>query len=440
MLENAERRRQWASTLGRLRMKVLVIGGGVIGTTTAWCLRQEGHDVTVVDRADALAAEGSFANGGMLHASHTEPWNTPAAIRQLIRWIGRENSPLLVRFSQLPNLLGWGMGFLRYSQAHHHRRNTRVNTQLARYSQQMMQLIREQTGIRYDEAQRGIVKIFRSQHELDEAALIAALTAELGVRYEILAVPATIELEPALAGIRDELVGAIYYPDDESGDACLFTRRLGEMAAQQGVCFELSTTVQRLELKRGAIHRVLTSRGVHEADCYVLAAGVDAPLLAKPLGIHLPIRPVKGYSASLPVADSPGVPLVPIIDERHKVVMTQLGQRLRIAGTAEFAGYDYSIRERRVRIIVEQALTNLPQLAGAVDRDAASSWACLRPITVDGPPILGRTAVPNLLLNVGSGHLGWTFAAGCAHALADILGGRQPAIDLDGLTLARYAR
>lgn len=419
-------------------MKVLVIGGGVIGTTTAWCLCQDGHEVTVLDRANALAAEGSFANGGMLHASHTEPWNTPAAIRQLIRWIGRENSPLLLRPSQLPNLLGWGLGFLRYSQPHYHQRNTRINTRLARYSQQMTRLIREQTGIHYDEAQRGIVKIFRSRRELDEATRIAALTAELGVRHAILDKAATIELEPVLAGMRKELIGAIYYPDDESGDACLFTRRLGEMAAEQGVRFELRTTVQRLELKRGAIHRIMTSHGVRQADCYVLAAGVDAPLLARPLGIRLPIRPVKGYSASLAVAGCPGVPQVPIIDERHKVVMTQLGERLRIAGTAEFAGYDYTIREHRVRAIVEQALSNLPQLAAAVDPRSGSSWACLRPLTVDGPPILGGTPVPNLFLNVGSGHLGWTFAAGCAYALTDILSGRQPAIDLDGLTLARF--
>nr|WP_269593435.1 D-amino acid dehydrogenase [Nitrococcus mobilis] len=421
-------------------MKVLVIGGGVIGTTTAWCLRQDGHEVTVLDRASTLAAEGSFANGGMLHASHTEPWNTPAAIRQLLRWVGRENSPLLLRLSQLPHLIGWGMGFLRYSQPHYHRRNTRINTRLARYSQQMTRLIRKQTGIRYDEAQRGIIKIFRSRRELDKAALTAALTAELGVRHKILDVPETLALEPALLGICKELVGAIYYPDDESGDACLFTRRLGELAQRQGVCFELRTQVQSMELKGGSIHHLLTSRGIRQADCYVLAAGADAPLLAEPLGIHLPIRPVKGYSASLPVSGCSGVPRVPIIDERHKVVMTQLGERLRIAGTAEFAGYDYSIRTQRVRIIIEQALSNLPQLAASVDRDSASSWACLRPLTVDGPPILGRTPVPNLLLNVGSGHLGWTFAAGCAYALADILNGRRPALDLDGLTLARYAR
>lgn len=421
-------------------MKVLVIGGGVIGTTTAWCLRQEGHEVTVLDRASALAAEGSFANGGMLHASHTEPWNTPAAICQLIRWVGRERSPLHLHLSQLPNLAGWGMGFLRYSRPDHHRHNTCVNTRLARYSQRMMQFIREQTGIHYDEAQRGIIKIFRSQHELDEAARIAALTAELGVRHKILDVPATIELEPALAGIRKELAGAIYYPDDESGDACLFTRRLGEIAAEQGVYFELNTAVQRIELKHGAVHRVLTSRGVRQADGYVLAAGVDAPLLARPLGIQLPIRPVKGYSATLPIAGCPGVPRVPIIDERYKVVMTELGGQLRIAGTAEFAGYDYRIHERRVRLIAEQALSSLPELAEAVDPRSGSRWACLRPLTIDGPPILGSTAVPNLLLNVGSGHLGWTFTAGCAYVLADVISGRQPTLDLDGLTLGRYDR
>lgn len=420
-------------------MKVLVIGAGVIGTTTAWCLRQDGHEVTVLDRAGALAAEGSFANGGMLHASHTEPWNTPAAIRQMIGWIGRENSPLLLRLSQLPNLIGWGLGFLRYSQSHHHRRNTRVNARLAIYSQRMTRRIRERTGICYDEAQRGIIKIFRSRRELDTALYGACLMEELGVRHEVLDVAATIDLEPALAGVSKELVGALYYPDDESGDACLFTRHLGEAAALQGVRFELQTLVQHIELRHSRIHRVLTSRGAQQADCYVLASGVDAPLLAKPLGIHLPIRPVKGYSATLPVAGCPGVPQVPIIDDRHKVVMTRLGERLRVAGTAEFAGYDRSIREARVRTIIGQALANLPQLASTVDRTRASTWACLRPLTVDGPPILGQSPVPNLFLNVGAGHLGWTFAAGCAHALTDIIGNRQPALDLDGLTLARYA-
>lgn len=419
-------------------MKVLVIGAGVIGTTTAWCLRQDGHEVTVLDRAGALAAEGSFANGGMLHASHTEPWNTPAAIRQLTRWIGRENSPLLLRPSQLPNLIGWGLDFLRYSQSHHHRRNTCVNARLALYSQRMTRHIRERTGIRYDEAQSGILKIFRSRRELDAALHGARLMAELGIRHEVLDVAATIDLEPALAGVGKELAGALYYPDDESGDACLFTRSLGEAATRQGVCFELQTLVQRIELRHNRIHRVLTSRGARQADCFVLAAGVDAPLLAKPLGIRLPIRPVKGYSATLPVAGCPGVPQVPIIDDRHKVVMTRLGDRLRIAGTAEFAGYDHSIREPRVRAVIGQALANLPQLAAAVDRNQASTWACLRPLTVDGPPILGHTPVPNLFLNVGAGHLGWTFAAGCAQALADLIGNRQPELDLDGLTLKRY--
>lgn len=415
-----------------------MIGGGVIGTTTAYFLTEAGHDVTLVERNADLAAEGSHSNGGMLHASHTEPWNTPAAIGQFLRWIGREESPLLLRPGQIPNLIGWGLGFLRYSQPRHHERNTRVNARLAVYSQRMMDHVRTQTGLEYDQDERGIVKIYRDRKDFDRSVAASALTESLGVRFATLDADQLIELEPALADVRAELVGGIHYPDDESGDACLFTRRLGQWAADNGATLRLGETVQRIEGGADGIRRVVTDRGELTADRYVLAAGVEAPRLARPLGLHLPIKPVKGYSATLPAEGRPAVPDVPIIDEGNKVVITRLGQRLRVAGTAEFAGFDRDIRRERVDIVVRQALSNFPRYAETVTAADAEPWACLRPMTKDGPPLLGPTPIPGLYLNTGPGHLGWTFAAGAGRVVSDLVSDRKPEIDLDGLTVARY--
>jgi D-amino-acid dehydrogenase len=420
------------------RVKALVIGGGVIGTATAYFLTEAGHDVTVVDRADSLAVEGSFANGGMLHASHTEPWNTPAVLGQLFRWIGREGSPLVLRPSALPSLTGWGLGFLHYSRPRHHERNTAVNTRLAVYSQSIMRELRDRVTLDYDQQTRGILKIFRSHKDLGKALLAADLMASFGVRFRRLEPDAMIDLEPALTDVRAELAGGIFYPDDESGDCHRFSRQLGELARARGAELRLGETVQRLEGDRRGIRAVVTDRGRLSADRYVLAAGVDAPLLSKQFGLKLPIRPVKGYSGTLPVDGSETAPHVPIIDEGRKLVITRLGDRLRMAGFAEFAGYDRSIRQGMVDAVVREALKSFPRFAASADHSRLQPWACLRPMTMDGPPILGHSPIPNLFLNTGAGHLGWTFAAGAARVVADIVSERTPEIDLDGLTLARF--
>ncbi|WP_440996631.1 D-amino acid dehydrogenase [Arhodomonas sp. SL1] len=421
-------------------MHVLVMGGGLMGTATAYYLAEAGHAVTLLDRQSELAAEGSHANGGMLHASHTEPWNTPDAIRQLIGWIGREDSPLLLRPGQIPNLAGWGLGFLRYSRARHHEHSTRVNTRLAVYSLRETQALREALGLDYDADSRGILKLFHSRRELDKAVEASALTESLGVRFAHLEPTGVTELEPALAGVREEIAGGIHYPDDESGDARRFTEALGAAVVERGGELRLNETIERIDGDAGGVRRVVTDRGEITADAYVMAAGVDAPALLRPLGIKLPIRPVKGYSATLAADDGDDVPRVPIIDEERKVVITRLGQRLRLAGTAEFAGMDREIVSRRVDIVIRQALSNFPGFAARVDRRSAEHWACLRPMTVDGPPILGDSGVPGLFLNTGAGHLGWTYAAGAGRVVADCVLGRDPEIDLEGLTLARYRR
>jgi len=421
-------------------LRVLVIGGGVIGTTTAWFLHRDGHEVTLLDRERALAAEGSFANGGMLHASHTEPWNTPAAVGQLLRWLGRDDSPLLLRPAQLPRLLFWGLGFLRYSRPHHHARNTRINARLAVYSLEVMRALRAETGLHYEERASGILKIFRDRGELERALYASELMAGLGVTFETLDADGVVAREPALDEVHGELAGGLFYPSDEVGDARRFTERLGALAAEQGVTFRLGESVRRLEREGGRISAVITDRGRLTADAYVLATGAEAPVLARQAGLRLPIRPVKGYSATLDVAGKPGVPELPIIDDGRKIVMSRLGERLRIAGTAEFAGYDRSVRDNRVQAVARQGLASLPRLAACVDVAAATPWACLRPMTVDGPPILGETPLPNLFLNTGPGHLGWTFAAGAGRLVADMVHGREPGIAPEGLTLERYRR
>lgn len=419
-------------------MHVLVIGGGLMGTTTAWYLVEAGHEVTLVDRNPELAAEGSFANGGVLHAGHADPLNTPALVGQLLRWIGREESPLLLRPGRLPFMLRWGLGFLRYSRSHHHARITASNTQLAVYTQSLMEDLRAASGASYDAAHRGSVKVFQSREALDHSIELARNIEPFGVPSRALDVEELLQLEPALAGIRDRLAGGVHFPDDQSGDACRFVRGLGRALVDRGANLRLGQPIRRIDGDRHGIRGVVTDRETLTADRYVLAAGVDAPRLARPLGLRLPIEPVKGYSATLPVDDGADVPRVPLIDEEHAVVITRLGNRLRIAGAAEFAGFDRSIHDRRVQIVARQALSNFPSLAGRVDAAAAESWACLRPIPVDGSPLLGESGVPGLYLNAGPGHLGWTFAAGAGRLVADLVSDRAPELDASPYSIDRF--
>lgn len=419
-------------------MHVLVIGGGLMGTVTAWYLLEAGCEVTLIERHDELAAEGSHANGGILHAGHADPWNTPAVVGRLLRWIGREESPLLLRPSRLPAMSRWGLGFLRYCRVRHYARITAGNTRLAVYSRSLMEDLRERAGLDYDAARLGSMKILRSGEALRQAAAEAEAIRPYGVRSQVLDGGEVVRLEPALAGIREHLAGGVHFPDDESGDACRFVRELGRALIERGARLRTGETLQRIERDGNGIRGVVTERETLTADRCVLATGVDAPRLARPLGLRLPIEPVKGYSATLPVDDGADVPRVPVIDEQHQVVITRLGERLRVAGTAEFAGHDRSIRPRRVEIVLRQALSNFPSLAERIDPGSAEPWACLRPVTVDGAPILGESGIPGLYLNTGPGHLGWTLAAATGRLVADVITGREPELDVTPYALGRF--
>lgn len=410
-----------------------------MGTATAWFLLEAGHEVTLLERNPELAAEGSFANGGILHAGHAAPWNSPAVAGQLLRWVGREESPLLLRPGRLPHMTRWGLGFLRHCGAREHERVKILNTRLALYGRERMAELRAATGIAYYGEQRGSMKIFRDRAAFDTARSAAASIEPLGIRSRALDADGVLEQEPALADTRTSLAGGIHFPDDESGDACRFVRELGRVLVERGGELRTGEAVQRIEGDRSGIRSVITDRDVIQADRYVLAAGVDAAALARPLGLRLPIEPAKGYSVTLPVDDGLDVPRMPLIDEAHRVVISRLGNRLRIAGTVEFAGFDREIRRRRVEVVQRQGLSNLPSLATRLDPAGAEPWACLRPVSVDGTPILGPSPIPNLFLNTAPGHLGWTLAAAAGKVVADQVSDRTSAFEYAGdLALRRF--
>ncbi len=419
-------------------MRIAVIGAGVIGTTTAWYLARHGHEVTVVDRAAEPAEETSHANGALLHASHAEPWNAPGVLWDLLRWIGREDSPLLLRPGSLPSMAGWGLRFLRYSGQRHFDRSTRVNAQLAVHSLRLLRELRRETGIRYDDAQQGIIKIFRDQASLDKALHASHLMDAMGVRYSVLDARGTVALEPALGDVAHELSGSIHYPDDESGDAHLFTLKLADLARARGVDFQMKTSVQRLVREGHRITGLETDAGPVTADAYVLAAGSLAAPLARPLGLKLPIYPVKGYSITLPCGSWAGAPVIPLIDDANKVVFTPLGERLRMAGTAEFTGFDLSLNRVRAESVLRQVLKTLPSLEPHAERSQLTPWCGLRPMSADGVPILGDSGITNLYLNCGPGHLGWTFACGLGSLLADHISGAATALPLAPLAAGRF--
>ena len=413
-------------------MHIVVIGGGLMGTATAWFLLEAGHEVTLLDRNPELAAEGSYANGGILHAGHAAPWNSPAVAGQLLRWVGREASPLLLRPGRLPWMTRWGLGFLRHCRARDHEYVKALNTGLALYGRDRMAELRAATGIEYDGDQRGSMKIFRDRAALDAAQSAAQALEPLGIRSCTLDADGVLEQEPALADTRASLAGGIYFPDDESGDACRFVRELGRVLVERGASVRTGETVSRIEGDRLGVRSVVTDRDVIQGDRYVLAAGVDAPALVRPLGLRLPIEPAKGYSVTLPVDDGADVPRMPLIDEAHRVVITRLGDRLRIAGTVEFTGFDRTIRLPRVEVVQRQGLSNLPSLASRLDPGDVEPWACLRAVSIDGAPVLGASPIPNLFLNTAPGHLGWTFAAGAGQVVADQVGGRVTGFDRAG--------
>lgn len=403
-------------------MNVLVLGAGVIGVTSAYYLAREGHAVTVIDRREGPGLETSFANGGQVSASHAYPWSGPGVPMKILKWLGRADAPL--RFSPRldPDQWAWALAFLRNCTARRFTRNAERNLRLALASREALRALRRETGIAYDEETLGILHFFRDQASLDGVADIAERFRDWGSASRVLDRAGCVEVEPALGARADELVGGLYTPDDESGDARLFTERLADLCTGMGVTFRYNETVTALETGREGITGVRTDRGLQRADAYVVALATASTGLLRPLGIRLPVYPVKGYSVTVPVGAQNGAPRVSLIDEENKVVYSRLGNRLRAAGTAHLAGYDDTVDPVRARAVLDVVRRQFPN-AGAFDR--TEFWAGLRPMTPDGGPIITRTRFDNLYLNTGHGTLGWTMCCGSAQVLAGLVAGRQ---------------
>ena len=420
-------------------MRVLIIGAGLQGITTAFYLLQGGAEVMVVDRAAGVAQETSLANGGLITPSQADPWNSPGILQRMIHYLGQEQAPFLLRPKAIPGMALWGLSFLLASRRTPHRLATTAAVRLAAYSARLLKELREQHGLQYDQRTAGTLKTFRDTSEFIEAQKMAHLMLEKGgVSYELWNPETAVNEVPALFGIRQQLKGAIFYPGDESGDAHLFTQQLASLVQQRGAQLLFKTTVQRLAAQGSTISGVHTSQGTLVADRYILAAGSYSPLLARGLHIRIPVYPVKGYSVTLPQGDWQEVPPMPLVDSSAKVVLTPLGKRLRIAGTAEFAGYDLTLDTKRARYVLEAALSFCPSLRPHIQEERLEYWTGLRPMTPDGPPILGPTPYHNLYLNTGHGPLGWTMACGSAKLVADMLLDRVPEVDMAGLLLSRY--
>ncbi len=416
-------------------MKVIVMGGGVIGVTSAWYLARLGHEVELIDRQDHAGMETSFANAGQVSPGYSTPWAAPGLPRKALGWMLGKHSPLVIRARLDPAMWRWMIQLLRNCNDASYELNKSRMLRLAEYSRDCLGDLRHETGITYDDRQRGLVQLFRKQSQLDHAAEDMRILAESGVAHELLDVAGCVRAEPALGRVAHRLKGGLRLPGDESGDAHLFTRRLADLAAGQGVRFHASTTITSLRTEGDRVSGVQTSAGFITGDAYLAAIGSYTPKLLKPLGIRLPVYPVKGYSLTIPMTDPERAPVSTVNDETYKVAITRLGDRIRVGGTAELTGYDMRLRaERR-----ETLELSFNELFGGGDLSRATFWTGLRPNTPDGTPVVGHAGrYRNLWLNTGHGTLGWTMACGSGRLIADLIGGRRPNIEHADLALARY--
>jgi D-amino-acid dehydrogenase len=411
-------------------MRVLVLGAGVIGVTSAWYLAQDGHEVTVVDRQQSAGLETSFANGGQISAGQSEPWANPHAPATIVKWLGREDAPLLFRARADWTHWTWGLRFLRECLPGRTRANTAACLALATYSRDLLKRLRCDTSIQYDHLSKGILIIYTDERSYGQA--IGYVDEMRGYGFELVVKTAreTLAIEPALARAKTPVVGALFSPEDESGDACLFTRNLAELAAQRGVAFRYGTVVRRIDVAGDRVKGVEIEyqqgrRETLTADAYVIALGSYSPLLTRGIGVSMPVYPVKGYSITVPLRAGAEAPSVCLTDESRKMAFSRLGNRLRVAGTAELNGYDTSINEVRCNALAERLAELFP---GVGELDRTQRWAGLRPATPGNVPIIGHTRYRNLYLNTGHGTLGWTMACGSGRALADIVAERPPEI------------
>ncbi|TPM19177.1 D-amino acid dehydrogenase [Mesorhizobium sp. B2-3-5] len=418
-------------------MKIMVLGGGVIGVTTAYYLAEAGHEVTVVDRQKGPALETSFANAGEISPGYASPWAGPGVPLKAIKWLLMKHGPLVVRPAFDPHMWTWLVKMLRNCTAERYAINKSRMVPLAEYSRDTLKALREATGISYDERTQGTLQLFRTQKQLDGTSGDVEVLKKYGVPYEILDQDGCIAAEPGLAGVREKFVGGLRLPHDETGDCKMFTDKLAELCVARGVKFEYDMTIWRVIRSRNRIANLSTSKGFKTADAYVMALGSYSAGFMRRMKRSIPVYPVKGYSITVPIKDAALAPVSTVMDETYKVAITRLGDRIRVGGTAEISGFDLRLHESRRRTL-EHSVGDLFPGAGAMRE--ATFWCGLRPMTPDGPPLIGRTELSNLYLNTGHGTLGWTMACGSAKVLADIISSRVPDIDVRALAQERYLK
>jgi D-amino-acid dehydrogenase len=406
-----------------------------MNVASAYQLALAGHEVTVVDRQPAAALETSYGNAGEVSPGYSSPWAGPGVPVKAIKWLLMQHRPLVVRPHLDLGMVRWGLSMLRNCTVARYELNKGRMVRLAEYSRDCLKDLRAETGIAYDERMQGTLQLFRTQAQLDGSAADVAILKRYGVGFELLDRDGCIRHEPALATVRDKFLGGLLLPGDETGDCFKFTQNLAALAAAKGVQFRYGTRIQRLQLAGKQIDGVVTDAGTLTADAYLVALGSYSPLLLKDVGIRIPVYPVKGYSITVPITDAAGAPESTVMDESHKVAVTRLGERIRVGGTAELAGYTLKLHDARRRTL-EHVVTDLFPRGGDVSR--AEFWCGLRPMTPDGTPVVGATRLPNLFLATGHGTLGWTMAAGTGRVMADVISGRAPGISMDGLTVERY--
>jgi len=417
-------------------MRVLVMGAGVIGVTTAYYLAKAGFEVTVIDRQPGPGLETSFANAGEVSPGYASPWAGPSVPLKAVQWLCDRHGPLVLRPQADPAMWRWLFQMLRNCTAERYALNKSRMVGIAEYSRDCLRALRADIGIRYDDRSHGTLQLFRKQAQLDAIGGDVEVLRQSNVPFEVLDRAGCLRVEPGLAAVQDSFVGGLRLVDDETGDCHLFTQRLEAAAAALGVRFIYGVTIRSIDAQAGAVVRVATDTGVFTADRYVMALGSFSPLLLRPLDIAIPVYPVKGYSITVPIVDEAIAPRSTVMDESYKVAITRLGDRIRVGGTAEIGGYQLRLpRDRRATL--ERSLTDL--FPGAGDLSRATFWSGLRPMTPDGPPIIGPTRLSNLHLNTGHGTLGWTMACGAARVAVDQIRGDEPEIDAAALSMARYA-
>ena len=422
-------------------MRILVLGSGVIGVTSAWYLARQGHEVTVVDRQPGAALETSFANAGQVSPGYSTPWAAPGIPTKALKWLFQRHAPLAIRPDGTLFQLTWLARMLANCSTDRYAVNKERMLRLSEYSRDCLKALRAELGIAYEGRQLGTLQVFRTEAQMEAVDKDVRVLREQGVPFELLGRDALAGVEPALAAVAGTLVGGLRLPGDETGDCRLFTTRLAEAAHRAGVRFLYGTAIDRIEARGGAIAsawvRGPEGRRQLVADQYVLALGSYSRALLAPLGLDLPVYPLKGYSLTVPITDASAAPVSTVMDETYKIAITRFDDRIRVGGMAEVAGFDLRLNPRR-RETLEKVVTDLFPRGG--DVRAASFWTGLRPMTPDGTPVVGATRYGNLWLNTGHGTLGWTMACGSGRLIADLISRRRPEIAAEGLAIDRYAR